>query len=93
MTEEKSYDEIVKLNDEEFLKEYLKLRDQTDWGIIADFQDKIKMLNALANELKHRKIYNKGEAYGSKGKVPDGLQEQEKSGGIPARKISDDKGK
>jgi 5'-deoxynucleotidase YfbR-like HD superfamily hydrolase len=89
--EEKSFEELIKLNDEDFLKEYLKLRDQTDWGIIADFQDKIKLLNSFSNELKHRKIYRE-DTYGSKRKVPDGLQEQEKSGGISAGKVSDDEG-
>jgi uncharacterized protein YrzB (UPF0473 family) len=54
MTEEKSYEELIKLNDEEFLKEYVKLRDQTDWGIIADFQDKVKLLNAMSNEIRRR---------------------------------------
>jgi len=53
---EKTFEELKKLKDNDFLKAYFKLRDETEWGIDADFQTKNKLLNDMAQEISKRKM-------------------------------------
>jgi hypothetical protein len=53
---EKTFEELKKLKDKDFVEEYLKLRDETEWGIDADFQVKNKLLNDMVQEIRKRKI-------------------------------------
>jgi hypothetical protein len=59
MTEEgneKTIEDISKMTTEELIKEYLKLRDETDWSSVAtnEFNAKRTLLGEMTDEIKRR---------------------------------------
>jgi hypothetical protein len=59
-TLEKIVNDISKMTTEELMKEYFKLRDETDWAIMENFSEINRKLNEMANELRRRN-YGKDE--------------------------------
>jgi hypothetical protein len=54
MLNEQEIEELLKKPTEELIKEFLKLRDDTDWGEMTDFSSELRLLNRMAQELRKR---------------------------------------
>jgi hypothetical protein len=64
MTDEnlkKMVEDIPKMTIEELIKEYLKLRDETDWSMVepSEFREKKTLLNGMSEEMRRRHYGNK----------------------------------
>jgi len=50
----KMIENIPKMTTEDLMKEYFKLRDETDWTSLGDFGSKKTLLNEMADEMRRR---------------------------------------